>query len=390
MSYVTLEAFFKEKKQELFWELLKRLPLGEQIAELKKFLLTNASLHHDENTVFLWEALLHAVSDQMLAPLFREKQTSSGKIEIFVPGADMSRSETKKIHQAHRQQRAILAQEIYSTIPAFKKVEEWDGTLHTHIIVKQSTLFDTKKALWNEVASWWCETPDEVESLALFDWLLGLGIVLNPEPKVLAEIIRVHSGGMKNDRLLAGIMRTKQYLDNRHVLKENGTTKYLRCSNVDNWLGSLLHAWIRGQKPKDVIDQLSVLAGLASYGPMAWDLLRKTAGTLEDFCAQVRLLQDFIKPPDKFSCIFGGMVRTVVRYEKVGEAIVEMDHRVVCRGPHELNDHDNYLISTASPILGDWVSNNPGIRVIARFGTYFDNHGQQETSFVCRNELIFS
>jgi hypothetical protein len=393
MSYVTLEAFLIEKKQELFWELLKKLPLEEQIAKLKNLLLTNASLHHYEVTAFLWEALLHAVSDQMLAPLFRENKTPSGRIVISVPGAYMSGSETKMIHQAHRQQCAILAQEIYSAIPAFEEVKEWDGRIQENTIVKQSTLFDTKKALWNEVASWWRDTPDEVESLALFDWLLGLGIALKPEPKALAEIIRVHSGGMNNDRLLAGIMRIKQYLDNRHVLEENGTWKRLRCLDIHDWLSSLLHAWVRGQKPKDVADQLAPLAGLASYGPMAWDLLRKTAGPLEDFCAKVRLLQDFIKPPDQYSCIFGGMVRTVVRYEKVGEVIVEMDHRVTCRGPYDLDSSDKHLVE-ASRILGDWLADHqslsPEFRLIVRVGTFHENAMQQETSFTCRKELIFS
>lgn len=364
MSYVTLEMFLKKKEQGLFWDLLKKSPPEDQVTELKTLLLEAALKHIDERAAFLWEALLHAVSDQMLAPLMKEVQEFRGP-EIQVRHACAADQEATDIHQAHRQRRTALAQEIHAAIPAFREEMVRDEHRDGKRPVKRITLLETRKLLWQIVAGQWSNMRSDQEASALLDWLLSLETSFPEERDALLEIVRVHSDGMKEERLLASMLRIKQYWDHNRWLEEGGEKKFMRCPRVEDWLDKMLHAWIRRQDRMAVVRQLTALAPVTAHGPMAWDLLRQLAQPLGEFCLQARLLQEFINPPGGFNSIFEAA--TVVRYEKVGEAIVEVSAN---NEPyvHDQNSADVKLAGKIGEKLGEWMKHHPGIRIFARIG----------------------
>jgi len=364
MSYVTLEAFLKKEEEDLFWDLLRELSAEDRIVKLKTLLLDAASKHIDKKASFLWEALLRAFSDQTLAPLMSEVE-EHGRKEIQVRSARPIDSEATEIHQAHRQQRAALAQEIYAAIPAFREELVWDDTQRKKQPVKRLTLLETKKLLWHRIAGQWRDASDCDEAIALLDWLLALDTPFVEERDALGEIIRARSGSMNGQRLLDSMLRIKQYYDNRNVLGEGEDRKIMRCRHIDDWLSSILHAWIRQQKIRDAVDQVTALAPVSSRGRMAWDILRQMVQPLGEFCLQAHLLQEFIRPENAWRSIFDA--GTVVRYEKLGEAIVEID----ANNDAFMRDQtgaDVVLAAKAKEQLGDWAKRHPGVRILVRIG----------------------
>jgi hypothetical protein len=98
---------------------------------------------------------------------------------------------------------------------------------------------------------------------------------------------------------------------------------------------------------------------------MAWDLLRQLAAPLGGFCLQARLLQEFVNPPGNFRSIFEA--ETVVRYEKLGEAIVEISANNESF-VHDRNSADVESATVAKEKIGDWVKHHSGIRIFVRIG----------------------
>lgn len=363
MSYETLEKFLNKKELGCFWMQLEKRTKQERIDELCEMLLMTAAAHIDERAAFLWEALLHAIDDLMLQPLLlvvNEFGREEIRILDCVKGLDAD-----AIKLAHRRRRVALAKEIYVVIPAFQEKQEWNDTQRKNMPVQRQTLLALKNLLWTEAASWWRGTRDEAESLALFDWLLALEIKFTEERDALREIVRAHSGGLAAERLLAQMSRVKQYRDSPYGIEEEGQKKYLCCTDTDEWLKHLLHAWIRQQKPIDAVNQLTALAPVAAHGPMAWDLLRQMSQPLGEFCLQARLLREFIRPEKAWHSIFDA--ETTVRYEKLGEAIIEINanNEAFTR---DRTGADVDLAAKAKQELGDWVKHHAGIRIMVRIG----------------------
>ncbi len=371
MSYETLEMFLNGKEQSFFWMQLEKLPSEKRIDELCEMLLKCIAGHIDERAAFLWEALMHAVSDFLLAPIM-SKVKEFGRQEIRIRNACEADPEATAAHQANAQRRVALAQEIYGLIPAFKNGSGWDSDLRENRKIKEPTLLHTKKLIWNEITTYWHDVADQQTALGTFDWLLVLDLSFKEEQDALTEVIRQQSDGMKPERLLACMLMIKCYRDNHYRLQKNGQDVFMRCHDPESWLDKLLHAWIRCQKRFDIVAQLEALAPVTAYRE-AWGILSRYSEPIGAFCRQIDELRDFVNPPGGFSSIFD-CCPVIVRYEKLGEGIVEFNVPPAPCNADQATTNSHYIVE-ADDKIGGWLKGRTGITVVGRIGRKTDFSG---------------
>jgi len=362
MSYETLEMFLNGKEQPFLWIMLKKLPPEKRIDELTELLLESTATYLDDRSAFLWDALMHAVSDVLLAPIMREVEEFQRKVIQVrdVCGAD---PEATVVHNSNRRQRVGFSAHFIELIPSYEEKLEWSGQQRKNVPVKRLTLLQTKKLLWTEIADWWHDTADEQAALEMFDQLLTLELSFAEERDALTEIIRQKTDGMEAKRLLSCMLMVKCYRDNRFRLQKKGVDVFMRCRDSDAWLSLMLHAWIRRQKPLEIVALLEAVAPVAAYKE-SWRMLAQYSEPIGAFCLQVEALRDFINPPGKYNSIFDRCTASV-RYEKLGEAIVELDSE---KKFHGQDSSDAEYAALAKEKISGWLSGRSGIRIQVRIG----------------------
>lgn len=322
---------------------------AERTEEIEQMFLA-AARHHADKTAFQYcEWLLRAIDDVELLPLLTEERG-----EQVLPYGRVA-EEAKRRARATRASRAM---KLYVKLPSAKGEKD-----------KVPTLIETKRALLNEITTWWQETKDEDEADRIFEFLRGLPVWREEETKLgRFDLIRkATSTAFPVARLERHLLRLVVGCRTSH-LEEKG----------DEIAQILAIGRARNTNVGKTAWDIRVTQPLKECSEAAWPLLESYAAVVAAFDAEVRELLDIMYKKDPFGggrslwLNLGGQGYSgalQITYPALGELLVDITLKLAWNShPDEAWVDDRF--DEVKEQIRKWREKHPKISMRLRFAVF--------------------
>lgn len=291
-----MDIVFDAKDYGFYQELLLQKP-ETRLETIIRWFMGIALMNADPDTAaarfFSW--VMQAISDVHLLPYAKEEQNA-----LFL---DASRwKETQEARAKARSERAAKAVELYKAIPATrreKNVYREDGD-NVEREISRSILFETRKAILEEVCGWWGGTEDETEADRLFSFIRGI----NPgydekERKMLLDAVQSATGtSFPVQRLTRHALATYQGRETSSI--ENEIAEKLEIARARN-----CHRQIKSP----IACELGLLLAATGLPPEGYKQLAAATTDIAVTEADIRELRARLQPGNSLVEVEGKIVR---------------------------------------------------------------------------------